>query len=345
MSSTQYLTNTATRHQVFLQRFAGGESKKAQKVLDRLRRGINARLALEPTDFQRNRLELVLKDIDALSVEAFTNISRQTIVGTQDLAKSEAAFSAHLFDKATTLETNFIIPADAVLINAVMGSSMSTTFNTGMTIEDALRQFSTKKRKQIAQMISDGVTLGETTPVISRNVGNLINTLTRRQLDSLVRTITNHTASAARNQIYEANSDVLDGYRFIATLDGRTTLICASNDQKVFPIGVGAPMPPLHWGCRSTTIPAVSPEFDVGSKLHGQRPSVGSTGAKQVSGRVTYGGWLKKQPTEFIDEALGTERSRLFRSGKLKIENFVDPTGRVYTLKQLESLNPMAFLE
>ncbi len=97
--------------------------------------------------------------------------------------------------------------------------------------------------------------------------------------------------------------------------------------------------------CRSTTIPAVSPEFDIGSKLHGQRPAVGSSGATQVSGRTTYGGWLRKQPTEFIDEALGTERSRLFRSGKLKIEQFVDPTGRVYTLKQLESLNPMSFLE
>ncbi len=237
MSSTQYLTDTATRHQVFLQRFAGGESKKAQKLLDRLRRAINARLALEPTDFQRNRLELVLKDIDALSIEAFNNISRQTISGAQDLAKSEAAFSARLFDKATTLETNFIIPADAILVEAVMGSSMSTTFNTGMTIEDALRQFSTKKRKQIAQMISDGVTLGETTQVISRNVGSLINTLTRRQLDSLVRTIANHTASAARNQIYMANSDVLDGYRFIATLDGRTTLICFDESTPVLPLG------------------------------------------------------------------------------------------------------------
>jgi hypothetical protein len=141
-----------------------------------------------------------------------------------------------------------------------------------------------------------------------------------------------------------ANSDVLEGYRFIATLDSRTTLICASNDQKVFPIGAG-PMPPLHWGCRSATIPAVSPEFDVGSKLHGERPAIGGKGVTQVSGRTTYGSWLKKQPTEFIDEALGTERSRLFRSGKIKIEGFVDPTGRAYTLKQLESLNPMAFLE
>jgi SPP1 gp7 family putative phage head morphogenesis protein len=342
VSSTQYLTDTATRHQVFLQRFAGGESKKAQKTLDRLRRDINARLALEPTDFQRNRLEIVLKDIEALSVEAFSNISRQTIVGTQELAKSEAAFSARLFDKATTLETNFIIPPDAILVNAVLNTPIRAA---GVTTEEILRQFSAKKTKQILQMISDGVTLGETTPAISRNVGNLINTLTRRQLDSLVRTITNSTAAAARNQIYEANSDVLEGYKFIATLDSRTSLECAANDGKIFQIGMGAPMPALHFSCRSTTIPAVLPEYDIGSKLHGKRPAIGSKGVTQVSGRVTYSGWLRKQPTEFIDEVLGTERSRLFRSGKLTIDKFTDNTGRIYTLKQLESLNPMAFLE
>lgn len=345
MSSTQYLTDTAVRHQVFLQRYGGGQSKNAQKTLDRLRRTINARLALEPTDFQRNRLEIILKDIEQLSKEAFTNISRQTIVGTQDLAKSEAAFSARLFDKATTVETSFVIPSDDALIASVMRSSMPVTLNTGVTIENALAQFSIKKTNQILQAISDGVTLGDTTPVISRNVGTMINTLQRRQLDSLVRTITNHSSSVARKDIYTANSDILDGYKWIATLDSRTTMICGSRDGVVYPDIPGSPLPPAHWGCRSTTIPSVKPEYDIGAKLQGQRPAKSAGGVEQVSGRTTYGGWLKKQPTGFIDEALGTERSKLFRSGKFTIDKFVDPTGRVYTLEQLESLNPLAFME
>ena len=113
----------------------------------------------------------------------------------------------------------------------------------------------------------------------------------------------------------------------------------------MFPDVPGSPVPPAHWGCRSTTIPKVKPEYDVGAKLHGKRPAIGADGVSHVSGRTTYGGWLKRQPTEFIDEALGTDRSRLFRSGKLSLDKFVDPTGREYTIKQLESLNPMSFLE
>jgi len=39
MSTTQYLTDAATRHQVFLQRYGAGQSKEAQKTLNRLKIG------------------------------------------------------------------------------------------------------------------------------------------------------------------------------------------------------------------------------------------------------------------------------------------------------------------
>lgn len=97
--------------------------------------------------------------------------------------------------------------------------------------------------------------------------------------------------------------------------------------------------------CRSTTIPDVKDEYNLAKKAVGKRPSVGASGAEEVGGRTTYGGWLKKQPVEFIDEALGVERSRLFRSGKLTIDKFLDPTGRVYTLDQLKAMNPFVFAE
>lgn len=344
MSTKQFLTDAATRHAVFLQRYAGGQSKEAIKTLNRLRRGINARLAQEPTVFQRNRLEAVLFDIEQLSIEMFKDISQKTIRGAQLLSINEAGFSVDLFNKASTVEIGFTLPSDGVLIAGTMGSSMSAPLKAGITIEDALLQFSVKKRTEIAQTISDGVTLGETTPTISRKVGTLINTLHRRQLDTLVRTVTNHTSSVARNMVYEANSDIIDGYQWVATLDNRTTLICGSRDGIVYQVGAG-PMPPAHWGCRSTTIPKVKPEYDLGAKIQGKRPSVGSGGAKQVSARTNYGGWLRKQPVEFVDEALGVERSRLFRSGKLNIDKFVDPTGRVYTLAELERMNPISFIE
>lgn len=344
MSTQQYLIDAATRHQVFLQRYGGGQSKKALIILNRLKRKINQRLSQEPTILQAQRLESVLKDINQLSTELFDEMIAGTVSGVRDLATSEAAFSAKLFDKAI-VNAEFTIPADTVLIANVMQSAMKANINSAITIEEALRQFSEAKTKQIAQIISDGVVLGDTTPVIARNVGETINTLNRRQLDTLVRTITNHTSSVARKEIYSANSDIMDGYKWIATLDNRTTMICAGRDGVVYQDMTGSPVPPAHWGCRSTTIPVIAPEFDIGAKLKGQRPAISAGGVEQVSGRTTYGGWLKKQPKDFVDEALGVERSKLFRSGKLAIDKFTDPTGRIYTLKELEGLNPLSFIE
>ncbi len=107
----------------------------------------------------------------------------------------------------------------------------------------------------------------------------------------------------------------------------------------VYPDSPESPLPPAHFSCRSTTIPIIRPEFDIGSKLNGDRPSIGASGKESVSGRKTYGGWLKEQPKSFVDEALGEKRSKLFRNGSLTIDKFTDPLGRVYTLDELNRLN------
>lgn len=342
MSSTQYLSDAATRHAVFVQRYAGGRSKEAISALNRLRRDINARLANEPTDFQRQRLVSVLADIDMLAYNAFGKIGNKILYDASQFADTEAAFSANLFNKASTVD--WVLPPSELLTAGVMASKMSVNRTAGLTIDEALKQFSISKRKEIARAITDGLTLGDTTPVISQKVGELINNLQKRQLDALVRTVANNVSSAAREMVYDANTDIIDGWIFIATLDSRTTFICASNDQKRFRHGEGK-KPALHWNCRSTTIPAIKPEYDIGTKLRGKRPAVGADGAEEVSPRTTYGGWLKKQPIEFQEEALGIERARLFRSGKYTIDKFIDPTGRVYTLTELAGMDKIAMIE
>jgi len=62
----------------------------------------------------------------------------------------------------------------------------------------------------------------------------------------------------------------------------------------------------------------------------------------QVSEKLTYHEWLKRQPAAVQDEVLGPTRGRLYREGKVKIDRFsVD--GRRLTLEELrrrEGLNP-----
>jgi hypothetical protein len=59
-----------------------------------------------------------------------------------------------------------------------------------------------------------------------------------------------------------------------------------------------------------------------------------------VSAKRTYSGWLKDQsPAEFQDQMLGKERGKLFRSGKIKLDQFVDLNYNPVSLEQLRVLD------
>jgi SPP1 gp7 family putative phage head morphogenesis protein len=333
MSTSQYLIDAATRHQVFIQRYAGGRSNDAAKMLDRLRRQLLGRLADDPTDFQIMRLKATLAEIDAIAAATFDEWKKDFKPVRDDFVISEADFTASLLTNGTS--ASFVVPSTQSL---VVGAE-TVAFDVGserLTVDQALQAFGDKKRKEITQLISDGVLLGDTTQQVSKTLRDKINTLYKHQADALVRTSVNHLSNVARMETYKANADLLEGYEFVATLDSRTTIICGSNDGQVFEHGRG-PMPPLHWNCRSTTIPKVKKEYDLGADIAGKRPSKGSSGPKLVSGRETYSGWLKRQSDEFQDEALGPERAKLFRAGEIGLTGFVDPTGRVYTLNELKA--------
>ena len=333
MTTDQYLIDAATRRQVFLQRYGNGRSKEAVKILTRLRQRINARLSQEPNNFAARRLKDVLQDIDAFSELTFREIRLLIEFDAQEIALSEASFTNSLLIKASALP--FILPTEQEIKIAVMGSAMAVSG--GVIISDAMNTFAIKKTDQIKQAIIDGAGAGAATFSIMKLVDSIIRTIMSRQINSLISTIINHAAAMGRANVYGKNNNLVGKYRWVSTLDGRTTLLCMSRDQKEYLVGSG-PMPPAHYGCRSTTIPDIIAE---NSSIY--RKAKGSEGTEYVPIKKSYGEWLKTQNKEFIDEALGIERSRLFRAGKLGIDKFVDPTGRVYTLSELESMNPIVF--
>lgn len=338
MSSRQYLADVATRHAVFIQRYGGGQSKRAEKLLFNLHTKIAKRLETETSLFAKDRLKKVLLDIDALAMVSFEDISAFIHSSNIDLLRQESLFEVELLDKSTSDNiTSFTAPTDQQLEFALKNKTMGLVDGKGMTVQDAVDQFSRSKRKHITQTIRDGILLGDSTDKIVKELSTVIKKLHRRQLESLVRTATNHSATVARLATFEANSDVISGYRWLSTLDSRTTLICAGRDNKFYALDSGI-VPPAHWGCRSTIIPEIKPEYDIGSDLTGERFARDADGKRiEVSDKLTYGGWLKQQPKEFQVEVLGKTRAKLFRSGKIKIEQFTGDLGQTLTLKELEA--------
>jgi len=129
------------------------------------------------------------------------------------------------------------------------------------------------------------------------------------QLYALVRTAATHASTAAREASFEQLG--VDKYRFVATLDSRTSIQCAANDGEVFTMGKG-PLPPLHPNCRSTIVPYIGEPI-------GNRASVDGP----VPAETTFRGWLEGQPASVQNEVLGPTRAAAWRAGKLTFEQML----------------------
>ena len=328
MSSQSYLTDAATRRAVFLQRYIARQHKVVDKQLRMYKGQLSARLLED---------EFVSRDFDGLvgDMRQLQMLDQASFVAeARELALSEALFTAAMLTVATSAV--FKAPTDALLTTAL---SSAVPVQGGVSIPQILSAFDTKKAADVLKVITDAATTGKSTPSIVKQVSSLIESLIKRQAQALISTILSHASSAGRLATYEQNSDLVDQYQWVSTLDGLTSMICMGRDGKRYDIGIG-PMPPAHFNCRSTTIPIVKPKYSL--DLKGQRPAIGADGTELVSSKTRYSGWLRNQPKSFIDEALGPARSKLFREGKVTLDRFTDPTGKSYTLSQLDSMNNIA---
>ncbi len=339
------LINAATRHQVFVQRYAGGLSNAYLKSLKKTYAEVLARLMEdELTDIAAARLTQVRLDMEQLLNDGYDVAKSQFILNLNEFANAEADFSAQLLTAGSDVEFSAALPAP-IQIQTALALKTFTPDNgkTLVNIEEALTNFGTKKAEQVRQVVRDGFLLGDTNVQIASKISE-VEKITRSQADSLARTMTNHASGVARSETYKANSDVLDGYEWVAVLDSSTTLTCSGRDGKVYELSADSPQPPAHFNCRSTTVPVVDPRYASKRKVAPLRPS--ETG--RVKASTSYGDWLKKQPAAFQDEYFskfkdGKIKADLFRKGGLDIGRFTDVRGAEYSLDQLKALNPLAF--
>jgi len=287
--ASQDLLDTLTRHQIFIQRIAGGEANKAKKRLDSLMGRVRDILSGELTEIQRSRYEQILYDLQGYARETYTQIGADYTDFAEEFLDYESEFSANAFSKATGI--SFDLPNPVQLQSAVLTNINDLTPNArSMSIGELLVQFGLQAQNQFSQIVRDGFALGQTTNQMVRQVSEHVG-LKRNQITTLIRTTTNHLAVQARNETMRQNEDILDGYEWVATLDSRTSLICATRDGVVYPVSsdpIKSPKPPAHYGCRSTIVPKVKREFDLLADEDETRPAIGASGAGSVDGKLNY---------------------------------------------------------
>ena len=87
----------------------------------------------------------------------------------------------------------------------------------------------------------------------------------------------------------------IEKYRYLATLDLRTSEVCRGLDGKVFPVSEQRPgknCPPMHPWCRSTTTADISAETLAKMKRRARDPETGK--AYLVPASMTYNEWYGK---------------------------------------------------
>jgi len=133
--------------------------------------------------------------------------------------------------------------------------------------------------------------------------GGELTTVANHQVMTLVRTSINQVANTASQQVYEANQDITKKYRYVATLDTRTSSQCRALDSREFEYGKG-PTPPQHFGCRSVTVPVIDYK---GLGFSPPPPGKRASMKGQVPADTSYGEWLYGQPKAVQEDVLGSK--------------------------------------
>lgn len=333
MSVNRDIQDALTKHQIFVQRYAKGNEKQAAKFIDRLVKQVVGKLSGEDlTDFARARYEQTLVELKSIVAGMAEEYDQALLAEIQKFGEYEAEFNFDVLDN--NLAVDLTRPSPEMIQAAMATDIMQLEPTKGYTIREALREFSTRKANHIVQLVRDGSALGQTTQEIIANIQEYAPTM-QRQASTLARTITNHISTSAREITMRENDDVIEGYKWIATLDGRTSVICMARDGQVYQDVDRNPKPPAHFNCRSTITFVIKPEYDLGAEGEYTRASMDG----QVSDKTNYNDWLKRQDAEFQDHVLGKDRADIFRKGNLTLDKFVDASGQELSLDRLKELD------
>jgi SPP1 gp7 family putative phage head morphogenesis protein len=343
------LFDLAVRHQVGLQRVSTATVRKLIALLNRVDADIVAQMQrYDPTEvsgaWSAKRLEKLLEAVRVVNRDAYNTVGKELTADLKALAAYEGVFQASALSSALPIAFDIISPSAEQLFAAVNSRPFQ-----GRILKEWGRDLESGAFAKVRDAIRQGFVEGQTVDqIVRRLVGTRANQfrdgileINRRSAEAVVRTAINHTANAARQSLYEANADLIGSWRFVATLDAKTSVGCASLDGKTFPIGQG-PQPPRHYNCRSSSVPITRSWRELGFDIDELPPGTRASMDGQVPGEMTYNDWLKGQPAEVQDEVLGKTKAALFRDGDLPLDRFVDD-GRAMTLDELRHKETEAF--
>ncbi len=356
------LSDLATRQQIALERIKSAFDRDFRGVAVNLRakiREVFSKLDVETMGelslAELNRLLVVLEKAQMKITGAYiADFEKELPAVAEFAAKMEVRQLASL-DTGDLPALALAVPKTSELYKAALRSPIQAT---GDMLKPFIRDWPEMDAQRVNKVVRQGYGQGKTVAQMTRElVGTKkekfqdgVLAKSTRDVSGVVHTATQHVSSEARFETWQKDKDLGLGYYWLATLDRRTTSQCRGLDTlhgrgSGNPLVYGeGPRPPIHYKCRSTTTPELPKEYEFLLE-GGTRPSSGPDPGS-VPATETYYSWLKDQPADFQDFAIGPKRGKLFRDGGLSAEKFADLSLKNFqpmTLKEMEAENPEAF--
>ena len=328
-------------HQVWLQRNASHEVNELEPFIQQMRDEVRKQV-LQFGDDNRTRqnLEKLLRDLEDILAGITTDWRDKLSEDLQALGGYEADWTVKTL--TANVDAEFVTPSPEQVWSAARWAPLALS-DKPADLFGMMAGWGDTEINRLVTGVKMGFVQGKTTRQIVKEVvgpGGLAD-ISQRNAATVIRTAINHVSTQARETTYKKNSDIVEKYEWVSTLDSRTSTICRSRDGQKYDIGKG-PLPPAHGNCRSSTAPVISSEFDFIDK-GAKRAAKGAEGGQQVDASTTYYDFLKQQPAWFVNEALGPTRGAIFRNSGISPEEFrvisVDAFGRPLTLKEMAALD------
>lgn len=300
--------------------------------------------------FSPARLRALLKEIRAMVSESYAGAHEQ-------IKGDMAAFADHVaVDTASMIATQApiaynVVKATSEQLAAIVDTTPVTVGpEKKLLLEEVFSSLASGKEEDIRGAIRLSMVEGESIGDMTKRLRGTraaqfkdgVLEVSRRHAETMVRTIVNSTSNHAMQAVYKANEAVVKGWRYLSTLDGRTSLTCRTLANTFWNVGEG-PIPPNHPGCRSVAIPELKTFRELGLDIDDMPPSVRASKNGPVDSSITMDAWMRTQSKADIVDMLGPTRAKLFLDGKLDIQKFATSKGEVYTLSKLKQKNAAAF--
>lgn len=353
-TANERLADAAVSHAIDTTRYSNNVVRRIIALLNRADADLFAQLivALErvpQSGASVERLDALLASVRELNAKAYEALRNELNGDLRAFVEYESEYQLQLFQATVPTPVQARFEVAAVSAEQAYAAAMARPMQ-GRLMREWAASIEADRMTRIRDAIRIGYVEGETVDQVLRRIRGTrarayedgIIEIDRRNAQAVVRTVIAHTGAVAREQVYQANADLIKGERWTSTLDSRTTPVCRARDGKIYAVGQG-PKTPAHWNCRSVRVPVLKSWRDLGIDADELDAGTRASMDGQVPAETTYQQWLKGKPASLQDDILGPTRGRLFREGGITLDRFVDRAGKEYTLDELRERDAAAF--